>query len=145
MRGIQSNLKVAATGAVGALGLDVALAYIPIPATISGGMVGKVVKGLGAIVLGMVANKVGVSAANATRLTEGALTVQLHGIGKDLLAQFAPGVAMSAYLTEDMGYYGAGWNPNAAENEGAGMSQFLPGIEAGSDDFYSSQVGAYTW
>lgn len=112
-RSVQGQLKTAATGAVGALALDVALAYLPLPAAISGGIIGKVAKAAGAIALGIVANKVGVSAANANRMAEGALTVQLHGIGKELLAQFAPGVALSAYVNESgLGYTGSGWNPN---------------------------------
>ncbi len=112
-RGIQGQLKTAATGAVGALGLDIALAYIPLPAAVSGGVIGKVAKAAGAIALGIVANKLGVSAANANRMAEGALTVQLHGIGKELLTQFAPGVALSAYVGDDsLGYVGSGWNPS---------------------------------
>ena len=143
-RSVQGQLKTAATGAVGALALDVALAYIPLPAAISGGIVGKVAKAAGAIGLGIVANKLGVSAANANRMAEGALTVQLHGIGKELLTQFAPGVALSAYVGDDsLGYAGSGWNPseqyleayNEPNNLGPfGMSAYV-GAEATADQY----------
>jgi hypothetical protein len=138
-RSIQNNLQVASTGALGALGLDIALAYIPLPAQISGGIMGKVVKGLGAIGLGVVANMAGVSAANATRMTEGALTVQLHGIGKELLTQFAPGVALSAYMDDGLGYYGSGWNPATDESLGT----YLPDISADPITMDNENLGAY--
>lgn len=113
---IRSQVQTAATGAIGALGLDVALAYIPIPAMMKAGIPGKIMKGAAAIGLGLVAHRfLNVTAANAARLSEGALTVQFHGIGRELLGQFAPGVAMSAYINDEMdqlGYAGSGWNPS---------------------------------
>ena len=143
---IQTQVMTASTGALGALGLDVILAYIPLPAAITGGIIGKVAKGAGAIALGIVANKfLGVSAANANRMAEGALTVQLHGIGKELLAQFAPGVAMSAYLNDgagSLGYYGSGWNPSVDDPDA--LNAYLPDIS--SEDAIGMQqdgLGAY--
>ena len=136
-RSIQNQVMTASTGALGALGLDVVLAYIPLPAAISGGIMGKVAKGAGAIALGIIANKfLGVTASNANRMAEGALTVQLHGIGKELLAQFAPGVAMSAYLNDDaLGYYGSGWNPSVDDPDA--LQSYLPDIS--SDDAIGMQ------
>ena len=146
-RSIQGQLRTASTGALGALGLDVALAYIPLPAAITGGIIGKVTKAAGAIALGVVANKLGVSASNANRMAEGALTVQLHGIGKELLTQFAPGVALSAYVGDDngMGYYGSGWNPNAVDDPdyGSPLGTYLPDISAESVNMQEDGFAAY--
>ena len=147
-RSVQGQLKTASTGALGALGLDIALAYIPLPAAITGGMIGKVTKAAGAIALGVVANKLGVSAANANRMAEGALTVQLHGIGRELLGQFAPGVAMSAYVGDDgLGYYGSGWNPNVPDNPDymntANLGSYLPDLSADPVGMDETNLGAY--
>lgn len=136
----------AAQGALGALGLDIALAYIPLPPQMQGPFIGPVIKGLGAIGLGVVANMAGVRADTANRMAEGALTVQLHGIGKQMLGQFAPAIALSAYINDEplgLGYYGSGWNPNANAYDDpdwqAGMGTYLTDIS--SDDIGMDQVG----
>jgi hypothetical protein len=114
-RNIQGQLKTASTGALGAIALDVGLAYLPLPAMLKSGIPGKIAKGAAAIVLGVFAHQfLKVSAVNASRMTEGALTVQLHGIGREMLTQFAPQVALSAYINDEfdnLGYAGSGWNP----------------------------------
>ena len=132
----------AAQGAMGALGLDIALAYIPLPAQLQGPFIGPVIKGVGAIGLGVVANMMGVRADTANRFAEGALTVQLHGIGKTMLQQFAPAVALSAYVgQEGLGYYGSGWNPNAYDDPDwqGGMGTYLTDISA--DDMNIDEGG----
>ena len=144
MRNITGKVKTAATGAAGALALDIALAYIPLPAAVQSGIIGKITKGLGAIALGVVAHKVGVKAADANRMAEGALTVQLHGIGKELVGQFAPGVAMSAYLDDGLGFYGSGWNPNAiADNPNSvALGAYLPDANADAFGMGTQSIGS---
>ncbi len=132
---LQKQLMTAAQGALGALGLDIALAYIPLPPQMQGPFIGPVIKGAGAIMLGVVANMAGVRADTANRMAEGALTVQLHGIGKQMLGQFAPAIALSAYINDEpLGYYGSGWNPNAGVDDpdwqGGGMGTYLTDISA---------------
>ncbi len=140
---VQRQLMTATQGALGALGLDIALAYIPLPAQMQGPFIGPVIKGLGAIGLGVVANMAGVRADTANRMAEGALTVQIHGIGKTMLAQFIPAVPLSAYINGGLGYYGSGWNPNAGVDDpdwtNSGMGTYLPDISA--DDIGMDQVG----
>jgi len=138
---IQRQLTTATQGAIGALGLDIALAYIPLPAQMQGPFIGPVIKGLGAVVLGVVANQLGVRADTANRMAEGALTVQIHGIGKTMLGQFMPAVPLSAY---GLGYYGSGWNPNSGavmdpDWTNSGMGTYLTDIS--SDDIGMDQVG----
>lgn len=144
---VKGQLKTATTGALGALGLDMALAYLPLPASIIGGTIGKVTKAAAAIGLGIVANKLGVSAANANRMAEGALTVQLHGIGKGLLAQYVPQVALSEYLSDEgLGYQGSGWNPSVIDNPDwtSGMSAYLPDA-VGVQNGVNNGVGMYEY
>lgn len=132
---ITRNLTVASQGALGALGLDIALAYIPLPANLQGPFIGPVIKGLGAIGLGAVAGMAGVKAETATRMAEGALTVQLHGIAKTMLATWMPDIPMSAYL----GYYGSGYNPVDDPDWQGGMGTYLTDISA--DDLGMDQQG----
>lgn len=116
VRSIQSSVMNAVPGAAGALALDVALGFIPIPANFKTGLLGYGVKGMGAVLIGMLAGNV-VKAQTATRMTEGALTVMIHGALKQGVSNFLPNVPMSEY----MGYYGAGWDPNYSM--GAYLSQ----------------------
>jgi len=111
----------------------VLMSAFPVSAT-CGLTVGAAV-GLGAIGLGAVAGMAGVKAETATRMAEGALTVQLHGIGKTLMATWAPDVNMSAYL----GYYGSGYNPVDDPDWQGGMGTYIPDISA--DDLSMDEGG----
>lgn len=138
-RTIQKQLTVATQGALGAIGLDIALAYIPLPAQLTGPIATPVVKGLAAVGLGAVAGMAGVRAETANRMTEGALTVQLHTIGKNMLSQFMPNIAMSEYMS-GLGYYGSGYNPGVDDPDWySGMGTYLPDLSA--DDMGMDQGG----
>ena len=108
-----------------------------------------VVKGLAAVGLGAVAGMVGVRADTATRMTEGALTVQLHSIGKNMLGQFMPNIAMSEYL----GYYGSGYNPGVDDPDWyEGMGTYLPdlsaddiGMDEGGFAMYEDATETFGW
>lgn len=153
-RTIQRQLTVATQGALGAIGLDVALAYIPLPAQMTGPFLTPVIKGLGAVGLGAVAGMMGVRAETANRMTEGALTVQLHTIGKTMLSQFMPAIPLSEYINNDLGYYGSGYNPGVDDPDWySGMGTYLPdlsaddiGIDEGGFAMYENSVdNAFGW
>lgn len=132
VRGVTNLAQVAAGGAAGAIALDVVLAYLPLPAMLKVGMMGKVTKAAGAIALGAIAQRTGIVKSSTARdMTIGALTVQFAGIGRELLGQFAPGVALSAYMNSDyenaLGYAGSGWNPANALNWSGGMNAYNVG------------------
>jgi len=158
-RTVMDSATAAASGAAGAIALDIALAYLPLPIALKSGVMGKVTKAVGAIALGVAAKATKlVSNATARDMTVGALTVQFTGIGRDLLGQFAPGVALSAYADEDymdaLGYAGSGWNPSqslnwanngmGAYNVGEGYDIAAPGDgQPGLNEYESEQ--AFGW
>jgi hypothetical protein len=121
-------------GAVGALGLDVALGFLPIPVTWKAGIPGYLTKIVGAVALGMVASKV-VGSSTGAKVTTGALTVMFHGILRELLASNFPAVPLGMYLQPGMGYAGSGYNP--------GMGLYLPNISAESMETDQSELGSY--
>lgn len=150
----------ATVGASGAIALDVALGFLPLPAMWKVGIPGKITKGIAAVALGAVANMSGlVRTSTARDMTVGALTVQFVGIGRELLAQFAPGIALSAYMNEDyetsmpsLGYAGSGWDPSqalswgnngmSAYNVGEGYDIAAPGYgQPGLDAYESNNFG----
>lgn len=120
LRSVQSQVMEAGVGALGALALDVAQGYLPIPANLKGGIVGTGVKALLAIGIGVVGSKVKVvRPATAAKMANGALTVVLHDELKRQVQNFAPGIQMGEYLgPEDglLGWAGSGWDPNADPN-----------------------------
>lgn len=134
-RKMMDYATAATIGASGAIALDVVLSYLPLPVMLKVGIPGKITKGVAAIAMGAVADMSGlVKASTARDMTVGALTVQFVGIGRDLLAQFAPGIALSAYMNEDyeavagLGYAGSGWDPSQALSWGNnGMSAYNVG------------------
>jgi len=101
---INSLVMPAASAAGGAILLDALWGYIPIPETIKSGQMRHVAKGVGAIALGMIVGKVANRRMGDT-MALGALTVTFHAAFRDLMAQFAPGVALSG-----LSYYSAGAN-----------------------------------
>lgn len=120
--GVQSQVMNAVPGALGALGLDVLMGFVPIPAQWKTGIPGYLVKAIGAIAVGMLAGATGLAkGGTATKMTEGALTVMLHGILRNMTAQFAPMVPLGEYEQVDgLGYSGAGYD--------AGVGAYLPGM-----------------
>lgn len=80
---IVRQLIPASIGAAGAVGLDVALAYIPIPEQYKTGWLGTGVKVAGAVALGMLAGKV-VGKEKGQLFTAGALTVLAYQVLRNL-------------------------------------------------------------
>lgn len=79
----------AAMGAAGALGLDVLMGFLPIPAALRTGPARYLVKGAGAIGLGIVAGYV-VRPATAHQMAVGALTVVIHEALKSTVRSMVP-------------------------------------------------------
>lgn len=125
-RGIGPQIQTAFGGALGGLGLSVALGVLPIPANFKAGMFGYATKGALAFVIGMLAKNF-VRASTAQRLTEGALTVVMYEALRDTTAQFVPQIPLGMYMEGPaLGYYGSGWNPAADD----GMGMYLPNFSS---------------
>ena len=94
---LMASVKSAAYSAAGALVLDVAYAYLPVPSQFkSGNMlhVGKIAVAFG---LGLIAQKMGIiKGAMGRQMVEGAMTVTLHDAGKGFLASAAPSIRLSS-------------------------------------------------
>lgn len=98
---VAENIKPAVIGAAGALALDVIVAKLPIPAQLKTGPANYAARAIGAIALGMVAEKVGkLKHEHAVSLARGGLTVVLHDAGKALMRAQFPALALAAYEEE---------------------------------------------
>lgn len=98
---VAENIKPAAIGAAGALALDVIVAKLPIPASLKTGPASYAARAVGAIALGMIAEKVGkLKHEHAVSLARGGLTVVLHDAGKALMRAQFPALALAAYEEE---------------------------------------------
>lgn len=83
---IMGDLTPAAIGGAGAVGLDILLAYIPLPATFQTGWGNYLAKIAGSFGLGMIAGAV-TDKRKAEMVTVGALTVSLYTIIRSLAQQ----------------------------------------------------------
>lgn len=136
--GITSQLAPAAYGAAGALGLDLALGYIPLPDMLKTGYPRHAVRIVGALGIGWLASKFLKSRGHA--VGAGALTVAMYGLFRDVALQFAP-AAISSKLGEYEEITVSGYDdPAAALTEGTGA--YLNGGTT-NDDLDLGGVGAY--
>jgi hypothetical protein len=84
-RGVMAEFTPALWGAAGGIGLDVALAYIPLPAALQTGYANSAVRIAGAIGIGAVAGMM-TTRRTGFMVGAGALTIQLYSIIRGLLA-----------------------------------------------------------
>lgn len=129
MRNVVNNVVIpAAQAGAGALALDIIWGYVPVPLEWKTGNLRHVVKGGGAIVLGMLAEQM-LGARVGRNIALGALTVTFHDAMRDMVAQFAPQIPL--------GYVGAG---TAAGQYGGALTYDYP---AGGTTQASAGMGMY--
>lgn len=101
-RGFLSQLTGALTpaivGAGGAIAVDAAWRFIPLPLNLKSGYAGIAAKAVATVGIGMLLNRF-VGGRIASQMVQGALAVQAYQVIKPLAASVAPNV---------LGYYGAG-------------------------------------
>lgn len=122
-----------AIAAGGAIGLDVIMGYLPVPDTLKTGPMRHLVKGAGAIGMGMLAGMF-LKPKTAELITTGALTVVMHNAGKEMLQNFAPDVKLGTVEDdyEELSYVSPGMpvgeylNEYVADDDG--MDAYLQGI-----------------
>ena len=101
---VQGTFMPSATGAVGALGLDVLLGVLPLPIAMQTGPMRPVVKLVGAVLLGLAANMV-VSRKTAEQFTAGALTVVLYDVAKGFVQDTFPQIPLDGLAGVNMAEY----------------------------------------
>jgi hypothetical protein len=130
--GLMGMVTGAAVGAAGALAVDAVVSYL-IPASMAGtlltGNMKYLTKGALAIGLGMIGRKVLGSAAG--RMAQGALTVQVYAMARDMI-----GPSMTGMTFSGLGYAGPAQvsmprrlaSPGVAEylNQPSGMAEYVP-------------------
>lgn len=130
---IKNTVMPSATAAVGAIGLDIIMGYLPLPDALKTGPMRHVVKGAGAIGLGMLAANV-VGRKTAEQFTAGAMTVVMYNAGRELASRFMPNLPLGAYIDDDsmegLGYYGAG----------AALDYDEPGSLMAYDSYYDDDM-----
>jgi hypothetical protein len=94
-------LKPAFTGALGAIGVNTVLSALPLPDMLTQGRVRYLTQGAAAIGLGMIAQKLGVSGATASKMAEGSLTVTLY----QAITDIARGAGVNLGKMRGLGYY----------------------------------------
>ncbi len=135
---IDDMVMPSAIGSAGAIGLDLAFHFLPLPSMLKTGAGHLAAKGVGAILIGMLAGKV-IKKSTANELARGALTVTLHSAAKDAIGHFLPNFALGGVgddygLTDAMGYYSP-----AIVQDGVGEYQ-----DAGIEAAVTPGVGEYT-
>jgi hypothetical protein len=108
----------AAQSAGGAIALDFVWGFVPLPDNIKQGPMRHVAKGLGAIVIGRIAGQV-LGRKVGDNMAMGALTVTFHQAFREMITQFAPGVA------SNLAYYSAGADAGYDPTLGQGMGYYV--------------------
>lgn len=111
MTGILGSITDAAIGAGGALAVDMAFNYLPLPANFKTGMAGTAAKAATAIALGTIGRKV--LGRTAGKMAAGALTV----IAYDAMKGFVPGAAATV---AGLGYMSPGLPAGYLPQQGMG-------------------------
>ena len=123
---VNSQLIPSAIGGGGALLLDVALAVLPIPATLKTGALAPVVRIAGAVGVGMLAGAV-TNRRTANQIAAGALTVTMYQIARGFLAKALPPGSVP----------GLADYPNYATYYGEPVGEYVEGYEDGVGEYVS--------
>lgn len=135
-RAILNTLIPAGVGALGAIGLDVAMSYIPLPAQFQTGMWRNLARIVGAVGLGVVAGMV-VGRQKGQQVALGALTVASYTIIRDVVKDKFPQLNLSGAESYDYSDLRIGYINPAAMVTGNGVGAYM------SSPLPQSGVGAY--
>lgn len=139
-RGIMNALIPAGMGAAGAVALDLAMNYVPLPEQFQTPLWKNVARIVGAFGLGFAASYV-IGKEKAKQVTLGALTVASYTVIRDLVAQNFPQLGLSGAETYDMSDLRMGYinpAPMLTNARNGGMGAYM-----NSAPIPPSGVGAY--
>lgn len=134
--GIIGQVTSAGIAAAGAISLDVAWSFLPLPDMIKVGPMRHVAKAVGAIGLGMLAGML-VKKETANSLAAGALTVVMYNAAREVLTNVAPQIALGEYVALEQ--------PTALSEFLSGDDDdgdVIDGIATGEDDY---SMSGYEW
>ncbi len=121
---VDKNLMPALKAAAGAIVLDGAYSFLPIPAEYQSGQMGALVKAGAVIGMGMLAERSKVMKPATVRdMVNGSLTVQLHALGQELVGGVMAGGAVTTTPTTDSGDGTAQGLGYAGTNRRAGVAR----------------------
>lgn len=93
---MRQTLMPSAVGAVGALGIDMIMGFLPLPSAWKTGPMRPAVKGIGAVAIGLAASMV-TSRKVAEQITAGGLTVVLYDTMKTFISGQFPAIPLGQY------------------------------------------------
>jgi hypothetical protein len=142
---VRGTVIPAAIGGAGAVGLDVALAYLPLPDSMKSGLPATLVKLVGAVALGWIAG-MAIGRDRGRLITLGAVTVMGYQFIRDQAKSALPTVkGLGSYmdyvdytLMQDRGGMGAYMAPAPARLNGLGFISPAPVVQSGG-----ATMGAY--
>lgn len=135
-RAILNAIIPAGVGALGAIGLDIAMSYVPLPAQFQTGIWRNVARIVGAVGLGVVAGMV-VGRQKGSQVALGALTVVSYSIVRDVVKEKFPQLNLSGAETYDYSDLRIGYINPAAMVTGSGVGAYM------NSPVPNSGVGAY--
>lgn len=118
-RGALRALIPAGIGAAGAVALDIAMNYVPLPAQFQSPLWKNAARIIGALGVGYLSS-FALGKERAKIVTVGALTVAAYGVLRDVIAQNFPSIGLSGIQTYDMSDLRMGYTNPAPMLEGMG-------------------------
>lgn len=123
VKGLTASLMPAAIGAAGAVGLDIAMAYLPVPASLATGPLNTLTRAAAAIVLGVVAGK-GFGKQIGQEVALGGLVVVGYSALKQALAPTLGTSIKGLSGLADFGDYTPAYSGQAVAMTGGGMGAY---------------------
>lgn len=107
---------------LGAVGSEIILGYLPIPASFKTGVMRHVTKGVVGVTAGLVIGKVLKQKRLGNYLALGAVVIAVHDAAKELIAARAPGIHMGQYTAVPRSQFGGMGYVNPAQ---VGFGQYV--------------------
>jgi hypothetical protein len=112
-------------GALGALGVELIVGNLPLPATLKSGIGSHITKSSAAVALGVIVNKLGLGRQLGNHMATGAMTVAFHDALKGVVNTAMPSLNLAG-----MGYYNAGDFIGYQDQAPAGLGMYVDGSQS---------------
>lgn len=139
VRGLSSSLMPALIGAGGAIGTDIAMAYLPLPASLQSGWMNLLTRAAVAVGVGYVAGMISNKMVGKEVAAGGLIVVAYSGLKQALAPTLGNSVKGLSGLA-DFGDYAPAYSAQPAAMMGAGMGAYMRPQGLGA---YMRPMGAY--